>query len=291
MTSWRKRGFAEWTPHSKNRELLDSVIEIIASYNMPLTIRQIFYRLIGRYAYEKTERAYKNLGEMLNRARRAHLIPMDAIRDDTSTSLYPRDWSDAAAFWDSVRYNAERFRLDRQRGQSHHLVVMCEAAGMAAQLFQITEPYGIAVLSGGGFDSTSDKHRLGALWAREERPTTVLRIGDYDPSGLAMNDNLAEDIGAFAHYYDGDVAVVTVAITREQAGVHNLPSAPPKATDNRPAHFNDTETWQAEALDPNDLTGYLEAAVLARFNSDIYAAVLREEDEIRNGLIARLAGI
>jgi hypothetical protein len=36
----------------------------------------------GAYEYEKTEQAYKRLGEILNTARRARLIDMDMIRDD-----------------------------------------------------------------------------------------------------------------------------------------------------------------------------------------------------------------
>jgi len=284
----RPRGFADWRPRQKSLDLLEQVREIIAQYAMVLTIRQIFYRLVGRYDYSKTEKEYKNLGEMLNRARRARQLPMEAIRDDTGVSHYPRYWYDAEDFWDDVRRDAERFRLDRQQGQPCRLVVMCEAAGMAAQLFRVTEPYGIEVLSGGGFDSTSDKHRLGEIWAREGRPTVVLRIGDYDASGAAMSDNIAEDIGAFAREYGGEIEVVQVAITAEQARFHALPSAPPKETDNRPANFTGTETWQAEALDPDDLARYLEAAILARLDRAIYDAVLAEEAEIRDGLIAQL---
>jgi hypothetical protein len=53
------------------------------------------------------------------------------------------------------------------------------------------------VLSAGGFDSLTDKHRLAEEWAAAQQPTTVLRIGDYDPSGQSMFAVLIEDIGAF----------------------------------------------------------------------------------------------
>jgi hypothetical protein len=56
---------------------------------LPLTIRQIFYRLVGRYEYEKTERAYARLCEHLNRARRARIIRMADIRDDGITTIAP----------------------------------------------------------------------------------------------------------------------------------------------------------------------------------------------------------
>ena len=50
---------------------------------LPLTIRQVFYRLVATREYEKSEPAYKRLMEMLGRARRGGVVPFDAIRDDS----------------------------------------------------------------------------------------------------------------------------------------------------------------------------------------------------------------
>jgi hypothetical protein len=154
---------------------------------------------------------------------------MEAIRDDTSISHYAVYWDSIDDFLAGLKRSVDGFRLDRQRGQRRRLIVMCEAAGMTDQLFRITDPYCIPVLSGGGFDSTSDKHRLGENWAYSDTPVTVLRIGDYDPSGQSMLTVLVEDIGALAAAYGGEVEFVQVAITPQQARERNLPSAPPKA--------------------------------------------------------------
>jgi hypothetical protein len=288
----RPRGFIEnWRPREKSLVLLEKIEAVIAEYAMmALTIRQIFYRLVARHGLAKTEHAYKNLAELLNRARRARRIPMNAIRDDGSVSYYPVSYRDAEDFLARVRDDIARFRLDRQKGQQRRLVVMCEAAGMAPQLFQLTEPYGIPVLSGGGFDSTSEKHRLCEIWAYEAPPICVLRIGDYDASGASMHMALMEDVIEFARSYGGEVEFVQVAITPEQARAHDppLPSAPPKETDRRGIHFNDTETWQAEALDPNELAQILGTAIRERFDMAAYRAVLAEEEEARRILIVRL---
>jgi predicted GNAT family N-acyltransferase len=87
--STRPRGWVEnWTPRAATQQLIEQVQEILAQYadQLPLTIRQIFYRLVARFGFEKTERAYKNrLVEHLNMARRARVIPMHAIRDDGFT--------------------------------------------------------------------------------------------------------------------------------------------------------------------------------------------------------------
>lgn len=286
----RPRGFiTDWQPRQKSLDLLTNVKEIMAEYQMALTVRQIFYRLVGRYDYPKTERAYSNLAELLTKARRAERIGMEAIRDDGFTNHSPLFFSDMDAFMADIRGWAEDFRLDRQRDQERRLVVMCEASGMALQLYQATQDYGIPVYSSGGFDSLTDKHRLADIWSRDLQPTTVLRIGDYDPSGQSMATVVAEDIGAFVEAFGGDVDFVQIAITPEQARDRNLPSAPPKETDRRGVHFNDSETWQAEALDPNDLIAILLAAIESRRDPGIYQDILDEEQEIRAALRERLA--
>jgi hypothetical protein len=285
----RPRGFIDdWRPRQKSLDLLRQVETIIAEYDMALTIRQIFYRLIGRYFYPKTELAYDNLGELIVKARRARHLSMEAIRDDGFVNLEPNFFNSAEHFLSTVRRAAADFRLDRQCGQLRRQVVMCEASGMAPQLYRVAERYGVAVLSSGGFDSLTDKHRLAEKWAADPQPTTVLRVGDYDASGESMFTVLLEDIGTFARDYGGEVEFVQIAITPEQARSRNLPSAPPKPTDRRGRHFTDSETWQAEALDPNDLARLLEDAIRERMDFAVYEAGLAEEEKTSEALIARL---
>lgn len=285
----RPRGFIDdWAPRDKSRHLLTLVSAILVQYaeQLPLTIRQIFYRLVGRHDYPKTERDYKNLCELLNKARRARLVPWSAIRDDGFVNHGTPFYDGANDLFASFRYQAECMRLDRQRDQPRRLYVACEAAGMAPQLARVVDPYGIDVLASGGFDSLTDKHRLGEQWAGTEQPVTVLHIGDYDPSGCAIYDALAEDVGAFAEAYGGDVLFERVAVTPDQALLYNLPSAPPKPTDKR--GFAGDETWQAEALDPQDLARIVTDAIETKFYRSIYEAILAEEEKTRLGVLSAL---
>ena len=115
----RVRGFAPWTPRAETQALLDQVRGVLDEYEayLPLTIRQIFYRLVGAHEYEKSERAYARLCESLNRARRARLISFDVIRDDGGTILAPDSWNSSREFLDVVRLQATDFKLDRAEGQ------------------------------------------------------------------------------------------------------------------------------------------------------------------------------
>ena len=283
----RVRGFAPWTPRGDTLVLLDQVRAVFREYEdyLPLTIRQIFYRLVGAHEYEKSERAYDRLCEMLNRARRARVIGMNAIRDDGSTVIKPNSWDSGEQFLAVVRRQAANILLDRSTGQKTRLVVICEAAGMAPQLSRVANPFGVTVMSGGGFDSLTDKHKFAAELAGHDRPTEVLHVGDHDPSGVSMFLAFLEDVEAFTLDLGGDATFTRLAVTPQQIQRYRLPTAPPKATDNRAFHG---QTCQAEALAPDVLAGILRSAIEERLDQHAYARVLRREQRERRKLIKLL---
>jgi hypothetical protein len=117
----KPRGFMpDWRPHAGTRKLLDDVQHVLDDYQayLPMTVRQVFYRLIGAYGYAKDESAYSILSETLNIVRRAGIIPWEAIRDDGGQySMSALGYADAEQFMRSLRRQAEHFRLDHQRDQ------------------------------------------------------------------------------------------------------------------------------------------------------------------------------
>jgi glycine/D-amino acid oxidase-like deaminating enzyme len=162
--------------------LLDQCKAVLDEYreHLPLTIRQVFYRLVGSAGYDKAERAYARLCEALNRARRAGRVSFDAVRDDGATLREPSEWESPVEVVEVFVHEARNFRLPRQTGQPRRLLIAVEAAGMVPQVERVAAPFGVPISSGGGFDSLAAKRdlaRLLAKWGRAE----VLHIGDHDP--------------------------------------------------------------------------------------------------------------
>ena len=283
----RPRGWlGDWRPQRKTLLLIEQIQVVLQEYaaHLPLTVRQIFYRLVGAYGYDKTELAYDRLGEVAAKARRASLIPMDHIRDDGITRLGGHGWASKGALFDNWRQQARHFRLDRQAGQPTQLYLWCEAAGMAPQLERVADPYDVTVLSGGGFDSLTMKHDLAAEFSREGE-VMVLHIGDHDPSGVHMFSSLGEDIQAFAASYGGAVRFFRLAVTPAQIAAYGLPTAPPKTTDRRSF---DGLTTQAESLPPDVLAHIVEEAIVARVDHEQREVVMTNEVTIRAELQADL---
>jgi hypothetical protein len=276
----RDKGYVRsWRPHLKTRQLLAQVEEILTDYEeqLPLTIRQVFYVLVAQYDYEKTEKAYKNLTEILITARRAGRIDWQDLRDDTVMVIQPsKRFASARSFFDWLgRAWVDSFEVDPTIGQTVAIEVWCEAAGMTRQLDRVCDPYGIPVYSGSGFDSLTAKfetverivqHRYDGRGKR----TVVLRVGDFDPSGRSAIDAFAADVWEFLAEYplyaDGSredlsdlLDVQHVAVTEDQIDEHDLVTAPQKATDVRAGFM--PRTVQAEALPPDVLADVVRDAI------------------------------
>jgi hypothetical protein len=112
-------------------------------------------------------------------------------------------------------------------------------------------------------------------------------VGDYDPSGVALFENVREDVTAFYDDLGGELrpAFERVAITPEQIERFGLPTAPPKGKDVRSV-FTDTRTVQAEALPPDVLQAEVMAVVESYIDFDVLNELTEREQHERALLIA-----
>lgn len=288
----RPRGYAEWNPRPETMAVVSQALDVIDEYrdHLPLTVRQIFYRLVGSRGYDKTEKAYKRLGEYLVRARRAGIVPFHAIRDDGTTQLGAGGYGSPTDFWASERAAARAYRRDRMAGQPFRAEVWCEAAGMAPQLSRVAGRYGISTYSTGGFSSVTVTKEIGDRAANADMPTVLFHVGDYDPSGESIFEAMTEDARAFAVADGGaDPRPVRVALTAEQVTLHGLPTAPPKATDTRSASWRG-ETCQAEAMPPDLIAQLLTEAIRQELDLETYEEVVDAERRERDEVVSAVEG-
>lgn len=291
----RNRGYIDsYKPSAKTRDLLDQALAVLDEYRVywPLTCRQIFYRMVGAYGYDKTEAAYGRLCHHLANARRGAVIPFDAIRDDgVSTVGLDNHFDDRDDFLRHVRELGARYTRNKLASQNVHLEVWCEAAGMLPQLHRVAEPYSVPVFSSGGFDSlTAKKHLADRICAIEKR-AIIIHLGDFDPSGVSIFDAVAQDVASFvmADRPHGHVSVEfeRVALIEEQVRAFDLPTAPAKSSDSRSRSWTGG-TCQLEALPPDQIAMILNSAIERRFDQDQFADDQSAEHHDRtmiNGLL------
>jgi hypothetical protein len=215
----KPRGFQQ-----KTLDLIGEVNAILTEYEGPLTLRQVYYRLVAAQVIINEERSYKNLSKTLTNARLAGLVDDSRLVDRTRQSLRVPCWNDLESFLRAVR---ESYRPEKWTSQQTLVEVWCEKDAVAGVLQPITEEYEVTLYPCRGYNSYSALREAAAgMWGHP----IILYLSDFDPSGQDMprdvRRRLADDFGCFA-----DLRVI--ALTREQIAEYELPPAPAKRTDTR----------------------------------------------------------
>jgi hypothetical protein len=321
------RGFAPWNPTEASRTILYAVREILDTYSdqLPLTGRQIFYVLVGRFGYEKSEAAANRLYGVLGRARRAGMLPFDVIRDGGGSSSLPMTYDGEPGFWAEVRDSFEHFSVDRQSGQPVYVELFCESPGMMPQLVRQAFPYSVPVYGTRGFTGLGVVAEIAKRAIKRPVPTMLLQVGDYDPSGESIFESMAGDAREFVEQavwelrektfgtsellealgatpedveridaadYESvpEIRPVRVALTREQVEEYDLPTAPPSSKDSRSKNWVG-QTCQAEAMPPDLLAEVVREAIRAQFIDEVYRDARRAERRAKDAIREMLDSI
>lgn len=329
-------GYQPYRPKEYGQSVLRAAKAVLVEYEAwerPMTVRQVFYRLVAQHGFDKTENAYSSLGNYIARSRRAYqaqiiylvqeqglqakeaqqvavrsetLIPFSWIRDERGQTHLVTSYETVDEYVEAVEEEISYLQKDRTVGQPRHLELWCEANGMVPLLREIARPYGLRVSSGGGYDSVTAKHKLAQriirTWHSSRCPSTVLHIGDFDPSGEGMFHSLTDDVSEMVWQYTGcePVEFERMGLTGAQVMELDVETAPPKPTDSRyrgflaahpdiREHFgSDNITVQLEALAPPELVTLIESSIGAHVDESAIDQVKAAEDELRSEIRERL---
>jgi hypothetical protein len=295
----RPKGYAKWKPQRKTKVIVAQIKEILYEYRaaLPLTGRQIFYRLVGAYGHPKTENFSESVSNYLVRARRSREILFESIRDDGASVLEGKFYNGEEDFYGYIQNEAKGYERDKLANQKRDIRVYCEAAGMMPQLDRVTRRYSVPVYSCSGFDSLTAKHDLAKsiaeAWTYRGRQTVILHLGDHDPSGETIFDAISEDVYAFLevdvpHKRPQDIAIFErVALTTEQIGRYDLPTDPAKESSHS-AGWGNRRACQLEALEPDVLARILADKIEEHMDLDILEADRKAEVDERRKIAKAL---
>ena len=225
--------------------ILVDAAEIVLSYDTPVTLRQLFYRLVAKGVLQNTSTAYKTLSARTAAARRNGGFP--ALADNTRKISQYRSFDGPAA---ARKWLVEIYQRDHTEGQEHNIYLGVEKRTMLAQLEAWFGDHGLPMLALGGYSSQSFEAEVIADIYADGRTAVLLYAGDFDPSGEDIDRNFVEQVGCFDE-------VVRVALTPEQVEEHQLPPQPGKSSDSRSEGFRERHgvlvQVELEALDPETL--------------------------------------
>ena len=209
---------------AESQELLNTIKELLANQSHPAPIRNLFYRLAGIGAIQKTEGAYQNLIQFLVKHRRGGEIPFNAFVDGT------RYYSGSALHDDAqsaLENCAASYRRNLWASQRFEVEIWVEKDAVRGLVERATRPYGVRCFAARGFASLTSLHAAACAFIdtiQRGKIPIVFYLGDYDESGLNIDAAIRKEM----LFHGADLHFERIAIDEWQIGAYDLPTRPPK---------------------------------------------------------------
>lgn len=261
-----------------------AMAELLAE-EQPMTVRQVFYRMVGTGLIGKTETEYKaTVNRLLTKMRLSGQIPFGWIADNTRWVRKQRSYSSVEQ---ALRETAQLYRRALWRDQASRVEVWLEKDALAGVVYEETDEYDVPLYVTRGYASLSYLHEAAEAIAAADKPTHIYYLGDYDPSGLDIPRKVEARLREFAP--DADIHFTSIAVTPEQIEKWHLPTRPTKRADTRSKLFVG-ESVEVDAIPPSQLRGLVNTAIIGHIDQRALDVVLVAEQSERETL-QRLAGV
>lgn len=269
MTAYRSSPTKRARRTRADIDIIKAAIVAALEADEPMTVRQVFYRLVSVGAIAKTEAEYKRtVCRLLAEMRRDGTIPYGWIADSTRWMRKPRTFDSAE---DALRETARLYRRNVWRDLQDYVELWCEKDALAGVLFDVTAEYDVPLMVTRGYPSLTYLHDAAEEMAgqiKHHKLVTIYYFGDYDPSGMDISRNVEEQLDEFIAKRLGRVSTAfnfefsfeRVAVNPDQIEIYGLTTRPTKSTDSRSRGF-DGESVELDAIAPGDLRGLVRDAI------------------------------
>jgi hypothetical protein len=254
---------AEWQGTTKFIEAMLSILRT----ESPMTVRQLFYRLVSALIITNTLLDYQRTSRLITKARRDDRCPYEYIVDRSRPTYSPNVFRDSAQYAHAV---LRGYRKDHWELQPKHVELWTEKDAIIGSIEQTTDELGISVRVARGFMSATRVNDIAEELGRIAKPTTVLFIGDHDPSGHCIEQSARAAVVARLAEIRRDklpLEIVRLAIHPSDIKKFKLPPLRIKDSDPRANAYRRRfggECVELDALPPSELRRRIKAAVAAQ---------------------------
>lgn len=273
--------------------IVDQVNQILAEYEgFPLTLRQIYYRLVANYKLPNKRQFYNGLSRILVKARELGHVndtlivdKQRSIEGGDSPFLEPQQYLD----WKAAVFAKNDYSRAVWAEQPQHVEVWVEKYALSNVIGRAAADFNVVIAATRGYSSYTYVKRMAIddRYVHLDKPVTILYFGDHDPSGLQMTDDLDTRMQKYGKDGSVNIVVKRIALTHDQVQHFKLDPNPVKQADSRSAtymrQFGST-CWELDALPPKELTNLVQQSLLAEIDQDTWAATRRKSEKERKQL-------
>jgi len=279
----------------KFKALLKPINQIITDYaaqGYDLSVRQLHYRLVAKNLIPNTLQMYKSLVGLVTNARLAGLLDWTTIVDRHRKTHRWASWGNIREFLADVK---DDFSLDHWEGQPNYVEVMIEKDALAGVVLPICSRLHVTFTANKGYSSSSALYRAGKRFRHEQlvngKELHLIYLGDHDPSGIHMTQDLADRVKLFAgppFEFGGpapmDINVHRIALNMDQVKKFNPPENFAKEADPRAGAYKAKfgfKCWELDALEPEVIDKLITDKVAGLRDDEAYQKVLTREKKAK----------
>ena len=241
----------------------------------PLTLRQIYYQLVGKNYIENSSSQYGMLSKLIKHARLDNYIQWTDIEDRVRSYHDFSGWKDADAYKSSsIDGFLTNYHRDLTLSQEVYLEIWIEKDALSSIFTKVASKYTVPVVVCRGFSSVSflNDYKTRLRFSQSRRPV-LLYFGDFDPSGVemlkSMETTLKDELKVER------IEFKRIALQKEDIDVYNLPHSPEalKKKDTRAkkhvAEFGELAV-ELDALPPAVLQNKIKMAIEGELIMDLF---------------------
>lgn len=265
--------------------LLTAITNILRGEEGQITIRHLFYRLVGLHIIEKTETAYQSLGSHLSKWRRSGDIAWSAFTDNTRWHIQRSSFRGVEH---ALQNTAENYRRNLWETQPFYVEVWVEKDAIAGIVAGTANGFGVPVFVCRGFASLSSLYSAANTFKEEveaDKKCLIYHLGDYDPSGVAAGESVLK---AFRDDFKVDVEFVRIAVTPEQIRRLDLPTRPVKTSDSRAAKWRGGECVELDTMPPSEIRHLVEESITGHIDNREWE-MMKHTEHLERETLRRIA--
>jgi hypothetical protein len=309
----RRRGFGAAPRKGRGRSQetkgLIAIMVEIAEEIQPCNLRALAYQLFNRKlitSMSDTKQTGK-VSRLSVIAREEGLLPWEWIVDPSRSLETVPTWADPEHYADTVQ---RAYRKDKWLDQPVAISLWSEKATVEGTLRPVLWKYEIPFLVLHGWSGSTPIHDAAEQAIADDKPTIILYVGDYDPSGMGMSElDLPQRIARYAlgirkedmdiEYArrileEHDIEIRRIALTEHHTkllGKETSFPAETKKNDSRYAWFvkhYGRSCWELDAMKPTDLRDIVEETILDELDRESWDRHVDVEGQERAAIVGLL---
>lgn len=298
--------YEDATFDESQRLMIKRANQILAEYEqlkIILTLRTLHYQFASRWPpppageespypdpYTNNDKSYDRLGRVMGKARMAGRIDWEALVDRVRSTETNNHWDSPTQLIEAC---AKQFQIDKWARQPEYVEVWVEKDAVIGIIESLCKQLDVPYMAMRGYSSIT------AIWeaayrrfgpridTEEPKECHVFYLGDHDPAGLDMSDDVQRRLNIFTQGLAANVRVHRLGLNYDQIQQFNPPALIPKEGDSRTKAYiaeYGNQCWELDALDPLAMRQLIRDAVMDRIDRTIWEEDVASEHETKRHL-------